>query len=223
MVNISFAITVCDEAFELKRLLEQINESTIKGDEVIIQVDQDKSTQEVLKIVSNFEGKYGKKSNSREKSRIVNVTKLFHSLRGDFASFKNNIKKNCSKDWIFFLDADEEINPEMISLIREVIEMNQDKVDVLLTPRVNTVSGLTEEHIQEWRWRVDENGWINWPDYQFRICKNNPDIKWQNKVHEVLVGYKSLAPLPSDDDTFALGHHKTIEKQEKQNNYYNTL
>ena len=223
MINISFAVTVCNEAFELNRLLNQLKESVIEGDEVVIQVDNEKSTNEVLKVVSDFEGKYVKKTNSRKKERIINTVKTFCSLNGDFASFKNNIKKHCSKDWIFFIDADEEVNLEMISLIREVIEMNQDKVDVLLVPRVNTVSNLTEDHIQKWGWRVDERGWVNYPDYQFRLCKNVPDIRWQNKVHEVLVGYKSLAPLPADDNTFALGHHKTIEKQEKQNNFYNTI
>ena len=153
--------------------------------------------------------------------KIYSFVKLHHCRI--ICSFKNNVKKNCTKDWIFFLDADEEINPEMISFLREIIEMNHDKVDVLLVPRVNTVSGLTEEHIQKWGWRVNENGWVNWPDYQFRLCKNTPDIKWQNKVHEVLVGYKSLAPLPTEDNTLALGHHKTIEKQEKQNELYNQL
>ena len=35
-------------------------------------------------------------------------------------------------------------------------------------------------------------------------------------------GFKSYAPLPALPD-LALQHPKTIEKQEKQNNYYNTL
>jgi hypothetical protein len=32
-------------------------------------------------------------------------------------------------------------------------------------PRVNTVEGITQQHIQQWRWNVNENGWVNWPDY----------------------------------------------------------
>jgi hypothetical protein len=55
-----------------------------------------------------------------------------------------------------------------------------------------------------------------------RICKNTPEIKWVNKVHERLDGFKTYTMLP-DVEYFALYHPKTIEKQEKQNSYYNTL
>lgn len=63
------------------------------------------------------------------------------------------------------------------------------------------------------------------PDYQWRIYKNNPYIKWKNKVHEVLEGYKTFAAIPSDimQGAMMLMHPKSIEKQEKQNNYYNSL
>ena len=71
-------------------------------------------------------------------------------------------------------------------------------------------------------WQVNENGWVNWPDYQWRIYKNSDDIKWVNKVHEKLEGYKTLSHLPQDSE-WCLLHHKTIEKQEKQNNYYEEL
>lgn len=63
---------------------------------------------------------------------------------------------------------------------------------------------------------------INWSDPQARIYKNIPSINWKNKVHEILDGYKSFAYLPSDWG-WELNHTKSIEKQEKQNNYYNTL
>ena len=64
-----------------------------------------------------------------------------------------------------------------------------------LYPGVNTVEGLEDKHIQKWRWSINELGWINWPDYQWRIWKNKPEIKWKNKVHEVLDGYKNLCSL----------------------------
>jgi glycosyltransferase involved in cell wall biosynthesis len=221
MVNISFAITVCNEDKELDRLLNQLKTCVIEGDEVVIQVDNSNTNEEVFKIISNFEGVYSPIT-SRKKDKIVSVTKIFSNLNGDFASFKNGIKKRCTKGWIFFIDADEEVNQDQIHLIREIIELNQDKVEVMLVPRVNIVEGLTQQHINKWRWNVNEKNWINWPDYQFRICKNIPEIQWKNKVHEVLTGYKSLAPLP-DAEVVALRHIKTIEKQEKQNSLYDNI
>ena len=60
------------------------------------------------------------------------------------------------------------------------------------------------------------------PDYQWRIYKNVSYISWVNKVHEHLVGFKTYAPLPAEPE-FCLLHHKNIEKQEKQNKFYNSL
>ncbi len=63
---------------------------------------------------------------------------------------------------------------------------------------------------------------INFPDYQWRLYQNKPDIKWKNKVHERLVGFKSYSQLPADI-SWCLMHHKEINRQEKQNMFYNTI
>ena len=91
-----------------------------------------------------------------------------------------------------------------------------------LVPRVNTVEGLTDKHIQKWGWNVNNKGWVNWPDYQWRIWKNKPEIKWVNKVHEKLEGFLQYAPLPMEEG-FALNHPKDIKRQERQNDYYSEL
>lgn len=205
MVNISFAISVCTEAFELKRLLKQLKSSLSKEDEIVVQIDVDNTNQEVLDVLSNE----------------TNVTKVFFGLNKDFARFKNNLFDKCKKDYIFQIDADEEINKDQIDVIRQVLELNPT-IDCFLVPRINTVKGLTPEHIQKWNWRVDDQNRINFPDYQFRICKNSLTIRWEGKVHERLVGYEQMGMLPAED-IYALGHHKTIEKQEKQNAYYSTI
>lgn len=63
---------------------------------------------------------------------------------------------------------------------------------------------------------------INWSDYQTRIYRNSPNIRWKNVVHEVIEGYKQYTFLPAVDE-LSLIHHKTIEKQRKQNSFYDTL
>ena len=110
----------------------------------------------------------------------------------------------------------------MIENLHEILTKNTTVVDVVLVPRVNTVEGLTDEHIKKWNWNVDDKGWVNWPDMQYRLYKNSPNIKWVNKVHEVLEGYKTISHLPMDED-LALYHPKEIKRQEKQNEYYDTL
>ena len=49
-----------------------------------------------------------------------------------------------------------------------------------------------------------------------------PRIRWHGEVHEKIIGHATHAVLPIKED-FALIHNKTIERQEKQNAYYDTL
>jgi hypothetical protein len=61
---------------------------------------------------------------------------------------------------------------------------------------------------------------INYGDYQNRIFKNKPEIYWVNKVHEKIVGAMLISKMPYGLD---LIHPKTIERQEKQNNFYENI
>jgi len=201
---ISIAITVCNEHKELETLLDYLQERALSPKyEVVIQIDQDNHTKEVVSVILNR-----------------GIKHWFYPLNKDFASYKNELIKHCSGEYIFQVDADEIPNADLLSMLPGILESNPE-VDVYLVPRINTVSGLTEEHIQKWRWSV-EGDRINFPDYQWRIYKNIPTIKWINKVHERLNGFKTYAPLPAQDE-FCLLHPKTIERQEKQNNFNNTL
>ena len=93
---------------------------------------------------------------------------------------------------------------------------------MLLVPRVNTVEGLTQEHIDKWCWNVNESGWVNWPDYQTRIIKNSIKIKWQNKVHEQIVGFSTQGALPMEEE-WCIYHPKSIGRQEIQNAFYERI
>ena len=62
----------------------------------------------------------------------------------------------------------------------------------------------------------------NSPSVFVEMQKNSPDINWKNKVHEVLEGFNTISELPLEEP-WCLIHDKTIERQEKQNNYYNTI
>jgi glycosyltransferase involved in cell wall biosynthesis len=201
---ISIGITVCNEYLELKTLLDFLQENALSDQyELIVQIDKDNYTDEVIEVIVNR-----------------GVKHYFHPLNKDFASYKNELFKHCSGDFILQLDADELVSIDFLRLIPEIIEANPE-VDLYYIPRINTVSGITPEHIQKWGWRY-ENERVNWPDYQTRLYRNSSDIKWRNKVHEVIEGYKQFTVLPAVDE-LALIHHKTIERQEKQNNYYETL
>jgi len=202
-MKISYAITAHNEAEELNRLLKQLTEGKEPGDEILVQLD-DKATDKVKFVVDSHP-----------------VRSITFPLNNDFATFKNNLKDNCTGEYIFFIDADEYLSEHLLKLLKQVLESNS-QVDCYGVPRVNTVKGLTEKHIKKWGWVVKDDK-INWPDYQTRICKNVPHIKWIGKVHERLEGWQVSSVFPADFEDWALYHPKTIERQEQQNNYYNTL
>jgi len=207
-MKISYAITVCNELEEVKRLVNFLHSNKREQDEIVVLADSPKMSQELQDQLYRFSS--------------ANWIKLIESqFEGHFADWKNRLLKVCSGDYIFQIDADEVPNEELINGLAYILEINQD-VDVFRVPRVNTVEGLTPQHIQKWGWNVNDKGWVNWPDYQWRIYRNTPEIKWKNKVHEVLEGYKTMTLLPLQEE-FALYHPKTIDRQERQNNYYNTL
>ena len=211
-MKISYAITVCNEVEEIKKLVSFLISNKREEDEIVIQQDELTNPSMDTIAVQN----YLNNLIFEDKIKFVSC-----ALNNDFAAFKNNLTAHCTGDYIFQIDADELPNEQFIKGLPYILEINQD-IDVFRVPRINTVEGLTQEYIQKWRWNVNGKGWVNFPDYQWRIYKNTSSINWKNKVHEVLEGYQSVTFLPAEEE-FCLYHPKTIEKQVKQNNYYDTL
>ena len=204
--KISFAICVHNEHEEIDRLLKQLTKYKKAEDEIVVQCDQGNTTSNVYQKLKKYKGQI----------RIIEFP-----LNRDFAAFKNNLKDKCTGDWVFNIDADEIPDEYLISTVHYFLRENP-MTEVFWVPRINTVDGITPEHIQKWKWVKDTRGRINFPDYQCRILQNAPQIKWVSKVHEVLVGHKTQSQLPANDE-FCLLHPKTISKQEHQNKFYNTI
>jgi len=207
-MKISYAITVCNEAVEIQRLVSFLLENKRYEDEIVILFDSKNGTNTVEEYL---------------RSHSINNEFLWHKkeFEGHFADWKNYLTSLCSGDYIFQIDADEIPHQTLIEYLPEIL-LSNPKNEVIRVPRVNTVFGLTEEYVKQWGWRIDDKGWVNWPDFQWRIYKNHPKIQWKNKVHEVLEGYETWSNLHEVEE-FALYHPKDIERQVKQNNYYNTL
>ena len=208
-MKISYAIPVCNELLEITKLLNFLKKYIDKEDEVVVLFDTNNGSQSVEQFL---------------RAKSVNPTFFqwypYH-FDGHFANMKNHLKSLCTGDWIFQIDADELPHESLITNLKELLKLNPT-TEMFLVPRVNTVDGLTQEHINKWRWNVNEKGWVNWPDYQTRIIQNSPKIKWQNKVHEQIIGISTQGALPMEEE-WCLYHPKTIGRQEAQNNFYNTI
>jgi len=206
-MKISYAITVCDELQEIKRLVPFLLEHKRPEDEIIVLYDQKNGSDEVIDFLLPF-------------NRFPHV----QTWRGmvfvnDFSIWKNKLNDYCGGDYILQLDADEMITEELIKMLPAILESNPE-VDLFVLPRINTVDGITEEHINKWGWKQDEQGRINFPDWQGRLYRKG--LKWYGKVHEKIIGAKKYSIMP-EDEGFCILHPKTIERQEKQNNFYSKI
>jgi glycosyltransferase involved in cell wall biosynthesis len=204
---ISFGITVKDEGAYVQDLLNQLIpycEST--GDEIVV-VD-DFSTDEFTRSILDANYSLG------------NIKLYQHALNGDFATHKNFLAEQCTGDYIFQVDADETFHPNLLTYLHDIVDNND--IDLFLIPRVNVVTGLTDEDINRWGWTVNEQGWVMFPDHQTRLYRNHADIKWEGRVHERITGHKTQAPLPAEEE-WSLYHIKDVERQRQQNDFYSTL
>ncbi|WP_261510078.1 glycosyltransferase [Chryseobacterium paludis] len=206
-ISISYGITVNNEVGEIAQLLNVLLPLINKNDEVIVLQDITEKNKEVAAILDT----YGDK-----------IIRIEARLDGDFATFKNNLIKQATKNYLFQIDADEIPKGSLIEEIKYYL-FKKRKKDVFMVPRINVVNGITNEHIERWNWLVNDKGYINFPDYQHRIFKLNRGIKWENKVHEKLCNYKKIAGLPASDYSMCLLHIKEIKRQEQQNSFYDTI
>jgi len=214
MINISYGITVNDEFKEIKLLINKILSVITDNDEIVIIQDN-----------SNFNDNWNKvngyllKLQNKYNNIIYDNTM---SLNNNFSKFKNYMIKLCNKDWIVHFDADEYPNKFLLQNVKEIIKLNP-VVDLYWVPRINIVHGITEEYIQQMRWTINDDGWINWPnDYQQRIWKNKNNIIWNGIVHERLINATKQSFLPLVQE-YSYYHIKSFKKQKKQNILYDKI
>ena len=209
-MNISYGITVYNEADELNKLLEVLVHKTDAEDEIIVCVDDTNGEDDAVRFVlDSWTQQYAH-------TKIIKVYQ--RKLNKDFAAQKNSVIENAVGDYIFHIDADEYPNEILLQQLKQILEIND--VDLVWIPRVNTIDGMKDEHINRWGWRVTEKGWVNYPDYQARVFRRDSEIRWERPLHEVIRGYKTYSHLPPNEE-LSLYHPKTIERQEEQNMFYN--
>lgn len=208
-MEISYTITVYNELEELEQLLSLLSLCKTNHDEIVI-VHTYKDEKE--KQTENFKA-------IEELCKHVHIYKNYH-FQNKFAELKNYLNSFATKEFIINFDADEFASADTVKLWKQVISENNN--DLYLVPRVNKVRDYTLDDVKKYNWQINQNGWINWPDYQPRIFKNNGKIKWEGNVHEQLMGQENTAALPADP-RFAIIHNKDIDRQRKQNELYENI
>lgn len=198
---ISYLVTCHNEGVQLRTLLSLLLKYS-EGNQIVVLDDYstDPVTLEVL----------------QEYSKIAKIVK--HSLNKDYGTHKTYGTQQCDGEYVFQIDADELPSEILLVNLYELLKSNPT-CEMFWVPRVNNFVGVTPEDIKTYGWRVNEKGHIMWPDYQSRIYKNLPHIKWERKLHETIVGFKEFTRIP-EMEALALYHNKTIEKQRRDNSRY---
>jgi 6-pyruvoyl-tetrahydropterin synthase len=203
MVKISYAICVCNEDRELNSLINFLLKVKGEEDEINILVDSTNVTPEVREVLKSYDDKI-----------VVNE----REFDGKFSDHRNYHATKCKGDYIFAIDADEMPQEALINNIKTF------DGDIMYVPRINICPGYTADWITDYKFNLNEMGWVNWPDYQGRYYKNNGEIKWSNDLHEKLEGPNpdKVAMLEAKP-LIALWHIKTVERQDRQRAYYESL
>lgn len=244
-ISISYCICVWNESIELDLLLKRLIPNLGDVDEILIQGDQGRVTDDVISVV-------------RGAMKDPRIKYIEFPLKKNFANFKNNAIKNCSGEYIFLIDPDEIPHPRMLANLKYLLFENRE-VDMFAVPRINIVQNLTREYLESQRWNLiklsvpkldyDSKGifalygikekkdeleidCVNFPDYQLRIFKNNGKIQYEStrKVHENLIGFGVWTTLPYRKELFneadfdwSLFHVKQFSRQVSQNKFYETF
>jgi glycosyltransferase involved in cell wall biosynthesis len=213
-MKISFLIcTHNEESKYLEPLFNQIGDFCIKtGNEFVI-LDDISDKEETKSQLQLAHEKYNAK---------IILHPLYDGTEYHFGRHKTVGSRACLGEWIFLIDGDEILSPDLLENLSDILDSNKD-VELIKVPRLNEVIGMTDEDVVQWGWRVSEfNGkkYINFCDYQHRIYKNSPLIFWKNRLHEVIDGAKVISEIPALPE-LSIIHIKTIDRQRTQNMFYN--
>lgn len=205
---LSYAITLCNEHQEFLNLFRALDKVKKPADEIVVLLDYPKASSQLLSDLHSL--------------HLSKAIKLHAGVFDNhFANWKNLLNSLCSGEYIFQIDADEMPHPTLLESLENAIR-NHPQFDLFLIPRVNTVESIEEHHLSKWKWNMNSKGWINFPDYQPRLFRNSPQIRWINQVHETVEGHTLMTAFPEREE-FSLQHHKKIDRQEVQNSLYEKL
>ena len=199
-MSITYAITINDELNSVKRLMHTLFECKEKDSEII-----------AVHCYSQKED-MANPTHIEIKDYLLNNTDTYCDYKFDnnVADLKNYIISLSTKDYIFLLDADEYLTTQTLALWNNVIK-NEPQYDVFWTPRVNIVEDLTKNDIEKLGLKVNEKNWINWPDNQPRIFKNNGKVKWTMKEKSYrLLGVEKSGSLTADPRLATINRKKNV-------------
>jgi glycosyltransferase involved in cell wall biosynthesis len=107
--------------------------------------------------------------------RTIEIAEAFNAYvikapwKDDFSLIRNISQAPAKSDWIIWLDGDEVLSDSGAKKIKHQL-LTDSSADFFLCPRVNFWHDLKHA--------------FAYPDYQYKIYRNNINLKWSGKIHE---------------------------------------
>ncbi len=187
--NLSVVISVHNGEAHLAECLSSL--STVAGEIIVVNHD---SSDKTVEIAEKFDVTLYHEKNNPQK---IDIQKNFGFSK-------------VTKEWIFSLDADEEITPELALELKEILA-SQSEIDGYEIPRQNIILGKVIHHA----------GWA--PDYQLRLFRKGKGLFEKEHVHESIsidgkIGKIRAAILHHNYDSIAQYLKKMIVYAENEAN-----
>ncbi|MFW5837066.1 MAG: glycosyl transferase family 2 [Desulfovibrionaceae bacterium] len=99
-----------------------------------------------------------------------------HPLGNDFAAQRNRMLEMAGAEWVFYLDADERVPPELDALLPALTRLPD--VHGVHVPRLTLYPDAG-------RFKA---GWGLWPDLQLRLFCKSPGVRFERPIHERVEG-----------------------------------
>lgn len=121
---------------------------------------------------------------------------------------KNYVLDLATKDYAFLLDANEFVTAQTLALWNNVIK-NEPEYDIFWTPRVNIDYTISQKEKEDkYGLRLNERGWINWPDNQPRIIRKNAGLIWEQHERGIRINGAKKSGSLTPDPRLATVNHK---------------
>ena len=243
-IKVSFAITTHNETDSLTNLLAQISTLCTVFDEVVI-ID-DFSTNDETKTILDTATKGGAKifQHALNSDFATHKNFLTEKCRGDYIfniDADELLSEKLASTFREILSINPDVEMHKLPRINKVDGLTLDhikkwgwQISTLRTEiekRVLLPESDEFKVVKSSNMAIKEEGAnivefytpiVNFPDYQSRIYKRLDYIRWQNTVHETLIGFKKFAKFPAVP-IYSLIHHKKIDNQQNQNDFYATI
>lgn len=131
--------------------------------------------------------------------------RVIKQLGRGYSDWRNQGIKEARGEWIFYLDSDERVTPELAREIESLITGHKLAFFAYAIPRRNIILGKEMKH----------GGW--WPDYVKRLYKKSALKKWVGDLHEEPVFEGKMGHLKNP--MVHLKHSSLSEMIEKTNQW----